>query len=406
MTRPSALLERALGRPLERPSPSTLLDASRRAAHIVRHAPLRRSRLHADVFNLDLHIAVISDVRTQLERRGVSLTNWTLSGHSWVFGRRPDPVAVVNDRTWKAFGPRMAGRFQRAYGAYLRTFRGFVATYPPCFSLLYEGFEKPTLVVAATRYEYPMTHYAPHWQWLDERLRHGVDDGWLTLVANNRADAAYLEHYSGLKATHIPSACSYTGLTYTGRRRPVVMYTGLDRFAVELAPKLRHEAIAPHTGLGARFSWADLYDHRAIVFIPYNVSVMALFELYTACVPIYVPERAFLKELTARYPRDVLSSLSFCQVTGHPPARRGDGLDLNDVSDEAVVDWYLDRADFYDPEWMPSIRQFASWEHLDHLLETDDPHAISAEMAAARPERLRRIAALWDDLPWLEALAG
>ncbi len=28
---------------------------------------------------------------------------------------------------------------------------------------------------------------------------------------------------------------------------------------------------------------------RAIVFIPYNVSIMALFEQYTACMPIYVP---------------------------------------------------------------------------------------------------------------------
>jgi hypothetical protein len=298
----------------------------------------------------------------------------------------------------------MARRFQRVYGSYLRTFRGFVATYPPCFATLYEGIGKPTLVVAATRYEYPMTHYAPHWNWLDERLRAGVANGWLTIVANNRADADYIEHYAGLKATHIPSACTYTGLTYTGRRRTVVMYTGFDRFAVELLPMLRHEAIAPHTGLGAKFSWADLYDQRAVVFIPYNVSIMALCELYTACVPIYVPERAFLAELMRQYPADVLSSLSFCQWTGHPPARRGDGLDLNDVSDERVVDWYLDRADFYDSEWMPRIRFFESWEHLDHLLATDDMQAISDEMAAERPDRLARITALWDDVPWMKAL--
>ena len=48
------------------------------------------------------------------------------------------------------------------------------------------------------------------------------------------------------------------------------------------------------------------------------------------------------------------------------------------MRDEQVVDWYLDRADFYDLDWMPRIRQFESWAHLDHLLATDDQHAISA----------------------------
>jgi hypothetical protein len=397
--------ERAAARPLARPSLPVVRDAARRGAHVARHTRLARPRDRADVFNLDLHVGVIADVRTQLDRRGVSLVDWTISGHPWVFERPRDPVAIVNELTWKSFGPRMAKRFRRVYGSYLRSFRAFAVTHTPCFSLLYEGLGKPTLAVISTRYEFPCTHYAPSWSWLDEHLRAAVAGGWLTLVANNRADADYLEHYTGLTARHIPSACSYTGLTYTGRRSPVVVCTGFDRLAASIAAGLRHEAVPLRGGLGVRYRWADLYDHRALVFIPYNVSIMSLFEHYTACAPIYVPDRRFLKELMAEYPDDVLSSLSFCQVTGHPPARRPDGLDLNDTADEAVLDWYLDRADFYDEEWMPRVRQFDSWEHLDHLLATDDPHEISAQMAAERPERLRRIAALWDELPWLQALA-
>jgi hypothetical protein len=53
---------------------------------------------------------------------------------------------------------------------------------------------------------------------------------------------------------------------------------------------------------------------------------------------------------------------------------------------------------------MPHVRRFESWTHLDHLLATDDFGEISARMAAARPERLRRIDALWDDVPWFDAL--
>jgi len=284
------------------------------------------------------------------------------------------------------------------------TFRGFVVTHTPCFSLLYEGLDKPTLTVVSTRYEFPFTHYEPSWNWLDQGLTRAVDDGWLTLIANNRADADYLEHYSGLKAAYVPSICSYTGLTYTGTRSEAVICTGAGEIADSIRALLRHPSIPLRSGLGPRYRWADLYDHRALVFIPYNVSIMALFEHYTACAPIYVPDRSFLKELMAKYPADVLSSLSFSQVTGKSAAREPNGLDLNDVSDEAVVDWYLDRADFYDAEWMPRIRQFESWEHLDHLLMTDDPHAISAEMRAERPERMRRVSALWDELRWFEAL--
>src|SRR5581483_11654129 len=91
---------------------------------------------------------------------------------------------------------------------------------------------------------------------------------------------------------------------------------------------------------------------------------------------------------------------------GHrPPSGPPVGLDLNDIGDEQVVDWYLERADFYDSTWMPRIRTFESWKHLDHLLATDDVREISATMADERPERLRRISSLWNELPWLNAVA-
>jgi hypothetical protein len=359
----------------------------------------------ADVFNLDMHVAVIADVREQLDRRGLTLSDWTLSGQSWVVGRSRDPVAVVNERTWSSFGPRIARRFRRAYGPYLSSFRGFVATYPPCFALLYEGLEKPVLTVAATRYEWPFTNHAARWDWLDAGLRRGVEAGWLTLVANNRADADYLTSYTGLPAVHVPSAGSYTHVQYTGGRETAVI-CARDAVAVEIVKKLRYPAVPLRSGVGYQYTQAELYDHRALVLLPYNVSIMALFEHYAACAPIYVPDRAFLKELMADYPEDVLSQLSFSQVTKHPAAARPGRRNLNDLTDGDVVDWYLDRADFYDLVWMPHIRLFESWEHLDDLLASDDAFAISSQMKEEREPRLRRIAELWDTLPWLNQLAG
>lgn len=399
------VLERVAGRPLGRPTPSTLRDAARRGAHVMRHARLARPMDRGDVFNLDLHVSVVADVRTQLDRLGISLVDWTLSGHSWVAGRERDPVAVVNERTWFSFDPRMAKRFRRAYGPYLRSFRGFAAAYPPSFALLYEGLDKPTLALAATRYEWPFTHHAPRWDWLDDGLRRGVAEGWLTLVANNRADAHYLENYTGLRAVHIPSTCTYIETVYTGARPSVVVCTKSSALGTAICDELRAEAVPLRVTGRAAYTHAELYDHRALVFIPYNVSVMSLFEHYTACAPIYVPDKPFLKKLMIEYPGDVLAELSFAQVTGQPAVSHAGARDLNDVRDEQIVDWYLDRADFYDETWMPHIRLFESWQHLDHLLATEDQHAISAGMAAGRPGREGRIDGLWDSLNWTRALA-
>jgi hypothetical protein len=391
-----------LARLRARVAPAAVADAARRRKHAFRHSRLSKQRPHGDVFNLDLHIAVSADVRVALESRGLSLTDWNVSAHTWVLGRTRDPVAVVNERTWFAFSPRMIDAFQRAYGSYLRSFRGFLAAYPPCFSLLYRGLAKPTLAIAATRYEWPFTHNRELWGWLNESLRQGVDDGWLTVIANNRADADYLQAYTGLRPRTIPSACSYIAPTYTGRKSTAIVCAGRNEFAEVVCGELTGDVAPLRSALGPRYAWAQLYEHKALVFIPYNASIMALFEHYSACAPIYVPSREFLKSLAAQYPTEVLSSISFTQVTGSPAALvPDDGFDLNDLRDPRVVDWYLDRADFYDREWMPHIRTFESWSHLDDLLASDDHRAISDQIATEKPTRLARIAACWDELDWI-----
>jgi hypothetical protein len=381
-------------------------DRFKRIRHVLRHTGAVGRVAAADVFNIDAHISVIADIRVVLDSRRLSLTSWSISGHTWVFGRDRDPVAVVNERTWHRLDPALARRFRRAYGAYLRQFRGYVAAYPPAFALLYEGLPGTTLAVCATRYEWPFTHDAARWDWLDEGLRRAVDARSLTVIANNRADADYLENYTGLRPAYVPSACSYIAPTYRGRRPAVVVCTKRDVLAKSICNELKQEAIPLRAGLGKRYAWADLYDYRALVVIPYNTSLMSLFEHYSACAPVYVPSRPFLGELMKDHPAEVLSDLSFSQVTGQPAViRRSAELNLNEVRDKQVVDWYLDRADFYDRSWMPAIRQFESWPHLDHLIATDDHAAISQEMAADKPERLGRIAALWNDVDWLARLA-
>ena len=48
------------------------------------------------------------------------------------------------------------------------------------------------------------------------------------------------------------------------------------------------------------FEYSDLVKHRAIVLIPYQVSIMSLFEYYRMCIPLFVPSTALLAKWQVR----------------------------------------------------------------------------------------------------------
>ena len=56
------------------------------------------------IFNLDLHISVIQDFKNIMQTlfgSKIDITNWSISGHNWVFGKTTDAVDVINQSTWK-----------------------------------------------------------------------------------------------------------------------------------------------------------------------------------------------------------------------------------------------------------------------------------------------------------------
>jgi hypothetical protein len=362
------------------------------------------------LFNLDLHVAVIADVKAELEALGHEVTSWGISGHEWVFGRRPARVEVVNQATWRGLDRRMCDAFYERYARELDRYDAFVVTHTPSFAMLYERWQKPVLVVASTRYECPFTGDRARWEGLDAFLREGIDRGRIVPLANNKYDAAYAERFTGRPWRVIPSLCAYTGARWTGRRREF-LYTGFfkglplpagvrDRDAV-FAPSLLRRAWWKVPGvLRSGPSWQDVADFRGIVTVPYNASVMSLFEQYTAGVPHFLPSLPFLAALHRDHGREgVMSQLSYAQVEGIPPARvvRGPG-DPNDWEDSATMMAWARLSDFYDAENMPHVVQFDSAEHLAHLLATTDLEAVSARMLAHGERRRAAIAAAWGEV--------
>ena len=359
-------------------------------------------------FNLDLHVAVIADIRGILEGLGHQVTSWGISAHEWVFGRRPATVDVVNQATWRGLDRRLCDAFYKRYARELDRFDAFIVTHTPSFAMLYERWEKPIIVVASTRYESPFTGDRARWEDFNAFLRRRIDDGLVIPLANNRYDAAYAEYFTGRRWPVIPSLCEYTGARYTGRKSEFLyasLFKGaslppgvLDKDRL-FAPNLLSRALWRLPGVLRRGpSWQDLADFRGIVSVPYNASVMSLFEQYTANVPHFVPSPRHLETLHRQHFRDgVLSQLSYNQFEGRPPgsAIPADGRDPNDFANTEVMMTWMRLADFFDPDNMPHIVQFDSFDHLRELLATTDVEAVSHKMQVHNASRRNSIVASW-----------
>ena len=331
----------------------------------------RGARTRTRVFNLDLHISVIADLEVELKRRSIDLTRWSISGHNFVQRKRfasADPVRVVNARSWRQLDENMIDAFQDAYGTYLRTFDGFIACYSPTFVELFRGLDRPVLALVATRYEAPYTHDPVQWTRFNHHVRTEVNSGRLLLAANNRGDRDYCEYFTGVTPRLVPSLCDYPETSWTGSSGPMVVKSSDANLKKQLTQESGDQWLDSDRVLRSPYSWGQLFSVGEMFTIPYNVSTMTLFELATAGVPVSVPSRRFLKQLAGTPGSEACSQLTWYQV--HGSAAPLDPGNPNNSARPDFLDWWLDRADFYDSDLMPNIREVDS---IQELLEKPHP---------------------------------
>lgn len=333
-------------------------------------------------FNLDLHISVIQDVKDILNHLfgpAAEITNWSISGHNWVFGAATPHVDIINAATWRGINPAMISAFQTRYDAELRAADAFIVTHTPVFALIYEKYGKPIIMVNSCRYEQPCSWTADlaGWETINTGLRRMVDRGQLICISNNRADRDWLAAGAGVASAHIPSLCLYTRAAYKPQRAMWVCHG--DRAFFPPSPLLVEK---PSAG----YSWEDLYKYKGIVHIPYEMSTMSLFEQYSAGVPLFLPSKQFYKDCILR------RTMPFGSVYGAqaPPALLPILRDL---------DFWLDRADFYDPANFRFVYFYDSAEDLIRKLETfDETPARRSERAAWIASRRHAVYCAWHEI--------
>ncbi len=358
---------------------------------------------HLRFFTLDYHSSATADVMNIFEALGHEVVYWSISPYSQrIFGHDNHPVEILNHGTWINLNTEMCNRFYERYRDFLSQFDGFIVTAFSSFALVFEKFDKPIIIVNSSRYEMPFTDKPDYWNLLNRFLIDGVNRNKVFVVANNIGDVEYLKRYTGIESEFIPSLCLYTKAEYTGKMNGFIFHNPrcapfineaesfLSRFGLIMPYPYNHK------------SFQTMCDYKGIIHIPYQISIMSLFEQYSANIPLFFPTKNLLFSMWGRRPSEVLNEISAFKIFNSRPPPTIEG-DLNNLKDPNVIKFWIDTADFYDQENMPHIQYFHSYKHLEELLRTVDTQEISRKMKEHNVQKKKMVFEKWKQL--LEKIA-
>ena len=308
------------------------------------------------VFNLDLHVAVIEDIKdiiNSLYGTNVEITNWSISGSNASFKKPTAEVKHVNQDTWKNINIDMIQAFQAEYDEFLKGFDAFIVTFSPVFAMLYEKYGKPIIVINACRYDQPFC-WNKNTEMLNlfhESLKRMDVSNQMIMVSNNKGDQKYLKDRSKIDSIYIPSLCLYTNAHYNNPSKDeYIMFGG------GLSDKLK--ALAHSEKLVNRpenYEFPDLAQYKGIIHMPYDVSAMALFEQYSAGIPLFFPEKEFYKK---------------CVQEGTQFVALYDSWDRKPTNEE--LDMWLANADYYQFKYINYYTSFEDCvDKINKFVDTD-----------------------------------
>lgn len=345
-------------------------------------------------FNLDCHISVIADLKNIFQNLGHSIDSKSISGHNWIFGKRPDEIKVINSKNWWFLDDRLINEFYQIYKDELSKYDGFVLTYPPSFSMLFEKFNKPIIIQIPIRYEVPFHDNQSKWNNFNDFLRKNIDRNIIFPVANSLYDKKYFEYFVQRDCDYIPNICEYTDSQYEPISKKFLYSSKYD---VNIGTEFFNKKM-----LG-KYDWQQLANFKGIVLIPYNCSIMSIFEHYTANIPLFVPSLEFMLKLFETHKEDgVLSELTWNQVFKTPSGsilfKTLKDDDPNNYENLENMKNWISLSDFYNQEWMPYITYFNSFEDLKEKINEIDLFSISQKMQKFNFQRKSLILDKWKNL--------
>jgi hypothetical protein len=392
------------------------------------------------LWSIDFHTAPVYDIKHFLRRFNVKVIEKIVSKgcHFTNTCSTADDLKVINETNGIFLDPcpnQLRKDFYEAYknDAEFQSSDAILCLHAISLCELYMPFGKPLIAIASTRYEigrYEENRW-PVWNSNFIKIANMEDN---IVAANNLYDYEYIKYFTPLtnnQMMYLPNLCNYVNVKYNPTKlnefllapvRPKFHprltkelndcflnfdnlfsnfqnafshdYSDFRLFSSPMESDLR---IFPIRQLyGAHFEFSDLVQHPAIIFLPYQVSMMSFFEFYSMEIPMIVPSLKFFAKL--HFEDSIIQERSWRRVYRNeiveasvlPRHLNSSSKFLtdpnNDVSLAAIEEW-LSLSDFYQ---FPYVLTFNSWKELFQILITykrDDWKEVSQKMHACNLER-------------------
>jgi len=258
------------------------------------------------IWSNDYHISPINDLKYLLKPLGVSFIDKSLSGHCQITntcdGKKS--LKVINRDNAMNLDPSLIPKFYSAYenDAELQSVDAFVCFHPSSMCELFMPFNKTLIVIASTRYELGRFG-ADRWTRWNDNLVKIAKKPTNVVGGNNRYDVEYIKYFTGIEPQLLPSFCGYLSDKYAPSRSgfllaPVHQAAFGKTFVSEYTKLCKNvnctAELIPLRNRYPHYKYSDLTAHAGIIYVPYQVSVMSLFEQYRMNIPLFFPSLELL----------------------------------------------------------------------------------------------------------------
>ncbi|CAF1526631.1 unnamed protein product [Adineta ricciae] len=373
---------------------------------------IKRSKRNLTIWSNDFHISTIQDVKYQLQLFNVVLIDNSLSNHCGLTKTCAEKLKVLNKQN--GISPTIKER-QEFYEAYkndpvMNQVDAFICFHPTAMCEVFMPFNRPLIIIASTRYE--MGRFSrEEWTKWNKNLRLIALNPRNIIAANNLYDAEYIRYFTGIKPIILPSLCDYTKASYSPKPGRSFLITTIfkQQFRSEFIFNLTHSIQRLNSTLTVdylrslykdHYDYSDIAGHPGMIYVPYQVSLMSLFEQYRMNIPLFFPSIDLLTEW--HYIYRVIDQRTWDDVNSQPsnasivPGVLGVEIpDPNNEFDRKAIRYWLQFSDFY--QW-PHITYFNSTDDLVEKLMHADLNEISRSMKIYNVKLKERLHEQWEDI--------
>lgn len=373
------------------------------------------------LLSTDFHIGPIADLKylvSKFFKEQVHITDYSLSGactRANTCARRED-LKVLVQGGWEE-GIYASSSTKRLFfdsykdGGLPFDQDVFHCSHPTGMCEFFMPFDIPMIVWATTRFEQGREGNALRFSGFVQNFIALAKRPGTVILANNLYDLHYIKYFTGVTPLYVQSHCAYPGVQYAWgkekslpalskrdilvsgfRPKRALSTTGLADFISPLISAAQ-QANLPFTfkeyrqALGDNYLYSDLVRYPAILYIPYQVSIMSFYEQYNMGIPLLAPSLSLLTQWHMDYL--MVSERTWDTVLQGSPKRSSaiprhasvadseEPFDPNDEFNKEAVSHWLSYSDFYH---FPHIILFDSWQDAVDKLAAADLEDISRKM--------------------------